>query len=119
MIVSDGSDARNEQLTISPWRLLPGPLVFLFTLLWPAPEGYAGTSWPVLGLTLWMALWWALEAVPLAATALLPLIVVPLVGVPQARQVLAEYSNPSVMLLIGGMLVADRKSTRLNSSHRT
>lgn len=104
--MSDGGDARNEQLRLSPWRLLPGPLIFLFTLLWPAPEGFAGTAWPVLGLTLWMALWWALEAVPLAATALLPLIVVPLVGVPQTRQVLGEYANPSVMLLIGGMLVA-------------
>lgn len=104
--MSDGGDARNERLPFAPWRLLPGPLVFLFTLLWPAPEGFSGTAWPVLGLTLWMALWWALEAVPLAATALLPLIVVPLVGVPQGRQVLAEYANPSVMLLIGGMLVA-------------
>jgi sodium-dependent dicarboxylate transporter 2/3/5 len=53
-----------------------------------------------------MAWWWASEAVPLAATALLPLVVVPLIGVPQPKQVLAEYANPSVMLLIGGMLVA-------------
>ena len=102
----DGSDARREDPPLSAWRLLPGPLIFLYTLLSPAPEGFAGTSWPVLGLTLWMALWWALEAVPLAATALLPLIVVPLVGVPQPKQVLAEYANPSVMLLIGGMLMA-------------
>ncbi len=91
---------------LSPWRVLPGPLVFLVTLWLPAPDGFSGTAWPVLGLTIWMAWWWASEAIPLAATALLPLVVVPLIGVPQPRQVLAEYANPSVMLLIGGMLVA-------------
>lgn len=89
-----------------PWRILPGPLFFLTTLLLPAPDGFSGTAWPVLGLTVWMAWWWATEAIPLAATALLPLVVVPLIGVPEPRQVLSEYANPSVMLLVGGMLVA-------------
>ena len=106
----NGEETRDEAGVdpprVSVWRLLPGPLAFLATLLLPAPEGFAGTAWPVLGLTLWMALWWATEAVPLAATALLPLVVVPLVGVPEPRAVLAEYANPSVMLLVGGMLVA-------------
>ena len=102
----DRADPAADRPGLSAWRILPGPLVFIGTLLLPAPEGFAGTAWPVLGLTLWMALWWATEAVPLAATALLPLVMVPLLGVPEPRQVLAEYANPSVMLLIGGMLVA-------------
>ena len=91
---------------LSPWRLLPGPILFVATLLLPAPSGFEGTSWQVLGLVGWMALWWALEAIPLAATALLPIIIVPLIGVPDARTVLAEYANPSVLLLLGGFLVA-------------
>ena len=91
---------------LSPWRLLPGPILFVVTLLLPAPSGFEGTSWQVLGLVGWMALWWALEAIPLAATALLPIIIVPLIGVPDARTVLAEYANPSVLLLLGGFLVA-------------
>ena len=66
-----GGDAREDVPPLSPWRLLPGPLFFLATLWIPAPAGFEGTSWQVLGLTAWMALWWALEAVPLAATALL------------------------------------------------
>ena len=91
---------------LSFWRLLPGPIFFVATLLMPAPSGFEGTSWQVLGLVGWMALWWALEAIPLAATALLPIIIVPLLGVPDARTVLAEYANPSVLLLLGGFLVA-------------
>jgi len=91
---------------LSLWRLLPGPIFFVATLLMPAPSGFEGTSWQVLGLVGCMALWWALEAIPLAATALLPIIIVPLLGVPDARTVLAEYANPSVLLLLGGFLVA-------------
>ncbi len=102
--------AQSEELPNTPrlslWRLLPGPIFFVATLLMPAPSGFEGTSWQVLGLVGWMALWWALEAIPLAATALLPIIIVPLLGVPDARTVLAEYANPSVLLLLGGFLVA-------------
>ena len=102
--------AQSEESSItprlSPWRLLPGPLLFVATLLLPAPSGFEGTSWQVLGLVGWMALWWALEAIPLAATALLPIVIVPLIGVPDARTVLSEYANPSVLLLLGGFLVA-------------
>jgi sodium-dependent dicarboxylate transporter 2/3/5 len=104
--VSLGGDARGTSPPLEPWRLLPGPLFFLSTLLVPAPAGFEGTAWQVLGLTGWMALWWALEAVPLAATALLPIIVVPLIGVPNTRSVIAEYANASVLLILGGFLVA-------------
>ena len=102
---TQSEDLPNTQ-RLSLWRLLPGPIFFVATLLMPAPTGFEGTSWQVLGLVGWMALWWALEAIPLAATALLPIIIVPLLGVPDARTVLAEYANPSVLLLLGGFLVA-------------
>lgn len=104
--MSSGGDARAEAPSLSLRRVLPGPLFFLATLLIPAPSGFEGTSWPVLGLAVWMALWWALEAVPLAATALLPIVVVPLIGVPDTRSVIAEYANASVLLILGGFLVA-------------
>lgn len=89
-----------------PWRLASGPFFFVLTILLPAPDAFSATAWPVLGLMLWMASWWALEAVPLSATALLPLVVVPLIGVPKAERVLLEYANPSVFLILGGFLIA-------------
>jgi sodium-dependent dicarboxylate transporter 2/3/5 len=104
--VTIGGDAREDVPSLSAWRVLPGPLFFLATLWFPAPAGFEGTSWQVLGLTGWMALWWALEAVPLAATALLPIVVVPLIGVPNTRAVIAEYANASVLLILGGFLIA-------------
>jgi sodium-dependent dicarboxylate transporter 2/3/5 len=87
-------------------RLLSGPAFFAMTLLVPAPEAFTGASWPVLGLTGWMALWWALQAVPLSATALLPLVWVPLLGLVDSAKILSEYTNSSVMLILGGFLIA-------------
>lgn len=91
---------------LSSWRVLSGPLVFALTLIVPAPEAFGALAWPVFGLALWMALWWALEAVPLAVTSLLPLPVVPLLGFDDSAAVLTEYANSSVMLLLGGFLIA-------------
>lgn len=105
-MTAQSEESPNNTPRLSLWRLLPGPVFFVATLLMPAPSGFEGTSWQVLGLVGWMALWWAFEAIPLAATALLPIIIVPLLGVPDVRTVLAEYANPSVLLLLGGFLVA-------------
>jgi len=55
-----------------------GPLIFAITALAPSPAGMNAEAWLVAGLVIWMAAWWITEAVPLAATALLPFIVLPL-----------------------------------------
>ena len=60
----------------------------------------------MLGLTLWMAIWWITEAVPIAGTALLPLIVLPLLGIVSIKQVSANYMDPTVLLYMGGFLLA-------------
>lgn len=82
-----------------------GPATFLVTVLVPAPQAFAGAAWPVFGLAVWMAIWWATEAIPLAATALLPLAIVPLTGLPSPAQVLTEYANPTIFLILGGFLL--------------
>lgn len=82
-----------------------GPAVFLLTVIVPAPAAFADTAWLTLGLAAWMAIWWATEAIPLAATALLPLFVVPLIGVLEPVQVLTEYANSTIFLILGGFLI--------------
>jgi sodium-dependent dicarboxylate transporter 2/3/5 len=88
------------------WAVLLGPALFAITLVAPAPAGFAPLAWPALGLAAWMACWWALEAVPLSATALLPLVVVPLLGFENSREILSEYANSSIFLILGGFLIA-------------
>ncbi len=85
--------------------MLLGPVAFLCTVLLPAPAGFSQLAWPTAGLLVWMALWWITEAVPLAVTALLPLLVVPLIGLPQPAQILTQYANSTIFLILGGFLI--------------
>jgi len=78
-----------------------GPLAFAVTALAPAPAGMSGEAWLVAGLVIWMAAWWMTEAVPLAVTALLPFIILPLAGVMDARATASAYYAPILFLLLG------------------
>ncbi|MBU6386499.1 MAG: SLC13 family permease [Planctomycetota bacterium] len=60
----------------------------------------------VAALSVWMALWWMTEPVPLELTALLPMIVLPLIGLYPAKSAMmdscAPYANESVYFFLGG-----------------
>jgi len=58
------------------------------------------------GVTLWCAIWWVTEAVPIPITSLLPLAILPLFGVLTPDQVGAAYGSPLVLLLMGGFMLA-------------
>ena len=88
-----------------PGVVLSGPAAFLLTVFVPSPAGFAGPAWLTLGLAAWMAIWWATEAVPLAVTALLPLLVVPLIGIAEPTRILTEYANSTIFLILGGFLI--------------
>jgi sodium-dependent dicarboxylate transporter 2/3/5 len=83
-----------------------GPLAFVATLLLPAPVGMPPAAWPVAGLALWMAVWWITEAVPLPATALLPIVFLPTTGAVSVVQATAPFANPLIFLFLGGFLIA-------------
>lgn len=83
-----------------------GPLGFLFTLLSAAPAGMPALAWPTTGLVWWMAAWWMSEAMPLSATALLPFIVLPLIGVSDAGKTASAYYSPTMFLFLGGAFLA-------------
>ena len=67
--------------------------------------GMAHDAHVVLGLALWMALWWMTEAVPLAATALLPLVVLPLSTSIGFGAAATPYANGIVFLFMGGFML--------------
>ncbi|PKP62203.1 MAG: C4-dicarboxylate ABC transporter, partial [Alphaproteobacteria bacterium HGW-Alphaproteobacteria-9] len=70
------------------------------------PAGMAPGAWLVAGLVVWMAAWWMTEAVPLAVTALLPFVVLPLSGVADAQATASTYYSPILFLLLGGAFIA-------------
>lgn len=57
-------------------------------------------------ITLWCAVWWITEAVPMAVTGMLPLAVFPLVGVLTPQQVGQSYGHPLILLLMGAFILA-------------
>ena len=53
-----------------------------------------------------MSVWWLTEAVPLGATALLPIVLFPALGVASTRDTVAPYANDLIFLFLGGFLLA-------------
>ncbi|MEX2124188.1 MAG: DASS family sodium-coupled anion symporter [Woeseia sp.] len=83
-----------------------GVLTFVLMLFLPAPAGLDVAAWRVAAVAMTMAILWMTEAVPLAATALLPLALFPTLGVAPIDEVAAPYANPLVFLFLGGFLIA-------------
>ncbi|MET0194880.1 MAG: DASS family sodium-coupled anion symporter [Hyphomicrobiaceae bacterium] len=79
-----------------------GLAAFAFTLLTAAPAGMPALAWPVAGMVAWMATWWMTEAMPLSATAFIPFLVLPLIGVADANATAAAYFSPIMFLFLGG-----------------
>src|SRR6056297_2471771 len=75
-------------------------------LLLPPPGAMPEPAWRAAGLALMMALWWLTEALPLAATALLPLALAPLLGLAPIEDVAPSYAHPLILLFLGGFLIA-------------
>ena len=85
--------------------LIAGPAAFLALALL-APASLEPAARLVLGLAVWMALWWVSEPVPLAATSLLPAALLPALGIVTAREAAAPYANELVFLYLGGFFLA-------------
>ena len=58
------------------------------------------------GVAMLMAAWWITGAIPLAATALLPIVLFPALGIMNAGDTASNYINDIIFLYIGGFLVA-------------
>ena len=86
--------------------LLLGPLGFAVVVILPTPAGLSAAGQVVAGTTVWMATWWIGEAVPIPATALLPLVVFPVTGAMDAQASATPYANRLIFLFLGGFLIA-------------
>ncbi len=103
--------------TRSHWQtggLFGAPVLALITYL-ILPDGPAASGEPILlghagrataALTVFMAVWWMTEAIPLYATALLPLALSPLIGVASIADAAAPYAHELIYLFMGGFILA-------------
>ena len=86
--------------------LLTGLALAIGLQLVPLPDGLSREAWMLASLALLMAAWWATEAIPIAATALIPMALFPLFGITSTGAATSPYASPIVMLLLGGFIVA-------------
>jgi sodium-dependent dicarboxylate transporter 2/3/5 len=84
-----------------------GPTIFVLMLLGDQWQGAMPTeAWRVAAVGIWMAVWWATEAIPVPVTAFLPILIFDPLGIASIRDAAAPYANPIIYLFLGGFVMA-------------
>lgn len=83
-----------------------GAALFALVLWLPPPEGFTLPAWRAAALAVLMAIWWATEALPIAATSMLPLAAGPLLGVADVETAGHAYGSSTIFLILGGCFLA-------------
>ena len=86
--------------------LIGGGAFFLLLLLVPGPAALSPEGWRAAAVAVLMAVWWMTEAIPIPATALLPLALFPTLGVLDMPAAAAPYANEIIFLFMGGFIIA-------------
>jgi solute carrier family 13 (sodium-dependent dicarboxylate transporter), member 2/3/5 len=76
--------------------------IFLFADLEPGKPEVTAT----MAVAAMMAIWWVSETIPLAATALVPMVLFPALGVMDGKDVSAVYMNHIIFVFVGGFMMA-------------
>ncbi len=86
--------------------LITGPLLFIAFITLGGGEVFSDSAWKVIGIASWMIVWWITEVVPIPVTALLPMVLLPILGIFNIRESTAPYASPIIFLFMGGFLIA-------------
>lgn len=87
--------------------LILGPLIFAVMMIFDGTQTAMPTeAWRVAGVGLWMATWWASEAISVPVTAFLPIVTFPMLGVSSMGETTSHYANPIIYLFLGAFILA-------------
>ena len=98
------------------FALAAGPLLAVGLYALMTARGSEHALAVTVGLTAWCATWWILEPVRGPVTALLPLAVLPVLGVLDAKQVAQSYGHELILLLGGGFMLS--RALERRGAHR-
>ena len=98
------------------WALWLGPLLAAVVAATLSSRGYDGDMAAVGFVAVLCVVWWVFEPIPIPVTSLLPLAVLPLLGVLTPAQVGQAYGSPLILLLLGGFLLS--KAMEHSGAHR-
>jgi sodium-dependent dicarboxylate transporter 2/3/5 len=94
-----------KKFELDKYSLVLGFLGFILFILFPISEKNLLAS-NMFAIAVLMAVWWITEAIPIAATSLVPLVLIPLFEIDSGKQIAGLYLNSIVFLFIGGFLIA-------------
>lgn len=86
--------------------LILGPLIAATMIFAGNPFTMPALAWLTAACMAWMAIWWMTEAVPVAVTALLPIVLFPLLDIAPIKVTTTSYAHPTVYLFMGGFILA-------------
>lgn len=86
--------------------LFLGPALFVLMLLFFNPEGLSSEGVAIAASTVWIAVWWITEAVPIPVTSLLPLVLFPLTQGLDVKETASSYGDETIFLFMGGFMIA-------------
>ncbi len=87
-------------------KVASGPIAFLILELIGKPKSLNAEAYHVFCSTVWIALWWVLEAVPLAVASLLPIVLFPLTGALDIGTTTLSFGHKYIFLYLGGFMIA-------------
>ena len=96
------SNARSASQKIG---IVLGPLLFFLALMLDLDPSRPEIT-RMAAVAVLMATWWITDAIPLSATALLPLVLYPVLGIMKTRECAPIYVNSTIFLFIGGFMIA-------------
>jgi sodium-dependent dicarboxylate transporter 2/3/5 len=103
--LSEGEPTRSQRASRVGFFLGPALAVVAFAALSDS-AGLTHAGRATAAVAVWMATWWLSEAIPIYATALLPLALFPLAGIASVRDTAAPYAHELIFLFMGGFMLA-------------
>jgi sodium-dependent dicarboxylate transporter 2/3/5 len=100
---NNGSSGRAGYQKVGLWL---GPGIAVLMMIAGPPDALSDAAWRTAAMGMLMAVWWATEAIPIAVTALLPLVFFPLLGIANIHDTAAPFANKVIYLFVGGFMVA-------------
>jgi len=108
--MTNGKPASTANRPLQTYQIIgriTGPAIFVVMMVagqWQ--EVMPEPAWRAAAVGIWMAVWWATEAIPVPATALIPLVIFDPLGVASIRDAASPYAHPTVFLFMGGFIMA-------------